>query len=140
MAYTVHPNGDFLLRPGNYSIGHKVWDHIITMSRYFDTTVDNLASTEFYKIWTLPAGFTLLRAYFNVRTIEDETGTIDLVDDDSASNTIISNANMENLGVTGSAAPLDYSSSGFVVLRPDHALEDCKFFVTIEGIIYNTSM
>lgn len=141
MAYTDHPNGAFLTRRGNYNVFAKILDQEITLSRYFDTSVDNLAATLFYKIFSVPANFVITDAFISCVTAEGAAETIDLVDDDLATTVIISNANINSAGgVTATTARKVYTSAGFIVLRPDHALTAAKFYVTVKGYILNTSM
>lgn len=141
MAYTDHPNGAFLTRRGNYNIGAKILDQEITLTRYIDASTDNLTSGAFYKLFSVPAGFTLLDAFVTCVTAEGAADTLDIVDDDSATTTFVTNASMEVANVvTATNARKHYSAAGFIVLRPDAALTVCKFYVTIRGLIVNTSM
>lgn len=141
MAYTDHANGAFLTRPGNYSIGKKILDEGITLTRYFDCSVDNLASGAFYKIFSVPANFVVTEAYVSCVTPEGAADTIDVVDDDSATTTFVTNANVNSAGtVTATNARKVYTSAGFIVLRPDADLTVAKFYVTVKGYILNTSM
>lgn len=140
MAYTDHPNGAFLTRSGNYNVGKQVLDEEITLSRYIDCTTDNLTSGAFYKLFSVAAGFLLTEAYASCVATEG-ADTFDIVDDDSATTTFITNANMSAAGtVTATNARKYYAAAGFIVLRPDAALTTAKFYVTIKGVKLNTSM
>lgn len=141
MAYTDHPNGAFLTRSGNYNVGKQILDEEITLTRYIDTSTDNLTSGAFYKLWSVPAGFVVLDAFVTCTTAEGAADTIDIVDDDSATTTFVTNANVNSAGtVTATNARKHYSAAGFIVMRPDAALTVCKFYVTIKGLVVKTSM
>lgn len=141
MSYTDHPNGAFLTRAGNYNVGTKILDQEITLSRYIATATDNLTSGAFYKLWGVPAGFCLLEAYVTCITAEGASDTLDIVDDDSATTTFVTNAAMVAANVvTATNARKYYAAAGFICVRPDAALATCAFTVTIKGLILNTSM
>ena len=141
MAYTDHPNGAFLTRRGNYNVSTKILDQEITLTRYIDTSTDNLTSAAFYKIYSVPAGFMLTEAYVTCVTAEGAADTLDIVDDDSATTTFVTNASQQVANVvTATNARKYYAAAGFIVVRPDAALTACKFYVTIKGIVLNTNM
>lgn len=143
MSYTDHANGAFLTRRGNYNVSSKILDQVITLSRYFDASVDNLASGAYYKIFSVPANFLLTEAYITCVTGDGSTETIDLVDDDSATTTFVSSAEVGtgDEGKTGATnARKLYTSAGFICLKPDAALDAAKFWVVVKGIVLNTSM
>ena len=140
MAYST-VNIDFMKRPGNYNIGMQILDQEFTMSRYFDCTVDNLSSGAYYKIWGVPANFALLEAYVICSAGTESSDTLDIVDDDSATTTFVSNADLSaTTKVTATNARKNYASAGFIVIKPDAALTTAKFHVVIKGIVHNTSM
>jgi hypothetical protein len=141
MSYTDHTNGAFLTRPGNYNVGKQVLDEVVTLSRYIDASVDNLTSAAFYKLWAVPANFVLLDAYVVVDTAEGASDTLDIVDDDSATTTFVTNVDLNTAnGVTVTNARKKFSAAGFICMRPDAALTVCKFTVIIKGIVTNTNM
>lgn len=141
MAYTTHANGDFLTRSGSYNVTKKILDGVITLSRYIDCSVDNLASGAYYKIFSVPDNFCLIDAYVSCDVAEGAADTIDIVDDDSATTTIVSNANVNSAGtITITNARKTYQAAGFIVMKPDAALTVAKFWVIIRGFVLNTSM
>lgn len=140
MSYTDHTNGAFLTRAGNYNVGEKILDQEITLTRYIDCTVDNLTSGAYYKLWSVPAGFQINEAYLTCIATES-SDTVDIVDDDSATTTILSNGALATIGtVTATTARKYYASAGFICMKPDAALTTGKFYVTIKGLVLNTSM
>lgn len=136
MAYTDHANGAFLTRPGNYNVGKQILDEVITLSRYIDCSVDNLSSGAFYKLWSVPDDFCVLEAYVSNDVAEGAGDTLDIVDDDSATTTFVSNANLNSAGaVTATNARKTYQAAGFICMKPDAALTVAKFWVVIKGIV-----
>lgn len=139
MAYST-VNTDFMKRAGNYNVTEKILDQEITRSRYIDCTTDNLTSGAFYKLFAVPAGFQVNEVYVTCVATEG-SDTFDVVDDDSATTTLLTNADMSAIGtVTATTARKYYAAAGFIVIRPDAALTTAKFYVTIKGIVLNTSM
>ena len=138
MSYTDHANGAFLTRPGNYNIGKEVLDEVITMERYFDTTVDNLASGAYYKIFGVPDDFCLLEAYVSCDVVEGAAETIDIVDDDSATTTFVNDADLNVAGkITATNARKTYQAAGFICIMPNAAITAAKFWVIIRGKVLN---
>lgn len=136
MAYT----NDFTTRSGNYNVGSKILDQEVTLSRYFDCTVDALGSAEYSKLFSVPAGFQVNEVYATCVATET-SDTFDIVDDDSATTTLLSNADMSAVGkVTATNARKYYASAGFICIKPDAALTTAKFYLTVKGIQLNTKM
>lgn len=143
MAYTDHANGAFLTRPGGYNVGSKILDQEITLTRYIDTSTDNLTASAFYKLWSVPAGFQVNQVYAGCATAEttDGTDTFDIVDDDSATTVLLNDVDLSAAGlVTATTARKYYASAGFICIRPNHDLATAKFYVVVKGIVQNTSM
>lgn len=139
MAYATS-NTDFLKRAGNYNIGKQLLDEEITLSQFMDTSVDNLASGSYYKIFAVPANFALLDAFVICHTAEGATGTVDIVDDDSATTTFVNDANVNSAGAVGATAARKlYTSAGFIVILPNNALDTAKFEVVIRGKLIKTT-
>jgi hypothetical protein len=136
MAYT----NDFTTDAGNYNVGVKILDQEITLVRYFDCTTRNLGSGEYSKLWSVPAGFQLTKAYA-VCIATESSDTFDIVDDDSATTTFINDADMSAIGtVTANTADKYYASAGYICILANAALTTAKFYVVVKGIILNTSM
>ncbi len=141
MAYTDHANGAFLTRAGNYNVTKQVLDEVITLSRYIDASTDNLTSGAFYKLWSVPDNFALLEAYVSDDVAEGAGDTLDIVDDDSATTTFVTNANLNSAGtITTTNARKAYQAAGFICMRPDADITVAKFWVVIRGIVLSTSM
>jgi len=131
---------DFTTRAGNYNVGVRHIDQEVTMIRYFDCTVDNLGNGEYSKLFAVPAGFALTKAYA-VCIATESTDTFDIVDDDSSTNTFISTADMSTIGtVTVSTADIYYASAGYIAILANADLTTAKFYIVVKGIILNTSM
>lgn len=137
MAYT----DDFTKDHGNYNVGKRNLDDTVTMVRYIDTSVDNLTSGGYYKIFAVPAYFALLKAYIVVVTAEGAAETLDLVDDDSSSTTFTNDADLNTAnGVVANTTSGYYSSAGYICILANADLTATQFYVIVEGIILNTDM
>lgn len=140
MAYTDHANGAFLTRPGNYNIGKQILDEVITLSRYFDASTDNLTSGAYYKIWGVPDDFALLDAYVVCDVVEGAADTVDIVDDDSATTTFVNDATVNTAGsTTVTNARKTYQAAGFICILPNAAITVAKFWVIVKGIVLSKS-
>jgi hypothetical protein len=129
---------------GNYNVGHRNGEGIVTLIRYIDTTATgyDLASAEFDKIFAVPDNFCVLEARVVCDVVEGAVQTVDIVDDDSATTTFVSNADLSTAGgtMTTTNARKTYQAAGFICIRPDAAITVAKFWVIIEGIILTTAM
>lgn len=142
MSYTDHANGAFLTRAGNYNVTKQILDEEITLKRFIDTSTDNLTSGAFYKLFSVPEYFSVLEAYVTCHTAETSAGsdTVDIVDDDSATTTLVTNGALATAGtVTATNARKTYTAAGFVCMRPDAALTTAKFWVIIKGVQLKTT-
>jgi|GEM_PF-2671245 len=142
MSYSNPSAGSFLTRAGNYNVAKQILDEVITLSRYIDTAVDNLTSGAFYKIFQVPDNFFVSDAFVICGTVEGAVETLDIVDDDSATTTFVSNADLSTAEgtVTATNARKMYSAAGFICVRPDAALTACSFYVVIRGVVLSTSL
>ena len=139
MAFST-VNVDFLKRPGNYQVTKELLDEVITLKRFIDTTVDTLASGEWYKIFAVPANFVLLEAYVVAHTAEGAGDTIDIVDDDSDTTTFVSAAALNSTSaVAVAAARKRYAAAGFIVMKPSAEIATAKFEVIIRGVVIKTT-
>jgi hypothetical protein len=129
---------------GNYNVGHRQGEGIVTLIRYIDTTATgyDLTSAEFDKIFAVPDNFCVLEARVICDVVEGAVETIDIVDDDSATTTFVSNADLSTAGgtVTTTNARKCYQAAGYICIRPDADITAAKFWVVIEGIILTTDM
>lgn len=143
MSYTDHANGAFLTRNGNYNVGSKILDQEITLTRYINTATDNLTASAFYKLWSVPAGFQVNQIYAGCVTAEttDGTDTFDIVDNDSATTVLLNDVDLSAAGtVTATTARKYYAAAGFICIRPNQDLTTAKFYITVKGVVQNTSM
>jgi len=139
LAYT----SDFTARAGNYNVGTRILDQEITLTRFIDTSSDNLGSGEYTKLWSVPAGFLITEGYATCHTAETTSGsdTFDITVNDATTHTIISNAGLSAEGVvTATNARWYCAAASYICIKPDAALTTAKFWVTIKGIILSTSM
>lgn len=138
MAYTA----DYSTESGNYSVGRRLGEEMVTIVRYFDTTVHNLANGLYYKIFRVPDNFALLEAFVVCGTVEGAVETCDVVDDDSATTTFVTNADLSTAEgtITATNARKMYTADGYICLKPDADLTACSFYVIIQGLILNTKM
>lgn len=134
-------DGDFSTYAGNYNVGKRNLDEEITLIRYFSTASNPLSSTGVYKLFAVPAGFCITKAYVVCETAEGGTGTIDIVDDDIVSTTIVNDANVNSANaVTANTARRYYPSGGYICVLANNDLDAAKFYVVVRGIILDTNM
>lgn len=134
---------DWTKDPGAYNVGKKLTGEVVTLTRYIDTTATgyDIGSGEYIKIFAVPDNFSVLDAYVSCDVAEGAAETIDIVDDDSATTTFVTNANINSAGaVTATNARKTYQSDGFICIHGDAAITAAKFWVIIKGIILDTKM
>lgn len=137
MAYAA----DYSTDPGGYNVSREILDQQVTLVRYFDTTVNNLASGSYYKLFAVPAKFMCEAIYIVVETGEGATETIDITDDDSATTTFVDDCSVETAGtVTKSTADKYYASAGYITLLANNDLTAAQFWVVVLGQVLNTNM
>jgi hypothetical protein len=126
---------------GNYNVGKKILDEVVTLTRYINTTVSgyDVGNNEYIKVMAVPANFAVLEAYLITATAEG-TDALDVTDDDSATTTFVTNHPQSAGTVTATNARKLYTSAGFIVIHGDAAHTTGAFWVVIRGIILNTSM
>lgn len=137
MAYAA----DYTKDEGNYNVGYRKADDVITLNRMFDCSVRNLTNGEYTKLFAVPANFQVLEAYVTCLTSETSanTDTLDIVDDDSATTTFVDDARMLAGTITATNARKLYTSAGYICVLPNHALATAVFEVCIRGKILNKS-
>jgi hypothetical protein len=134
---------DWTKDSGNYNVGHRDKDGIVTYVRYIDTTVTgyDLANGEYDKIFAVPDNFCVLSAYVICDVIEGAADTVDIVDDDSATTTFVNDATVNTAGaVTATNARKTYQAAGFICILPNAAITVAKFWVVVKGVILTTAM
>lgn len=138
MAYATSP--DLLTRSGNYGVTKEYMDAPVVLKRFIDCSTDNLTSGSFYKLFAVPANFCVMEAYVVCHTAEGAAETVDIVDDDSATTTFVTNANVNSAGtITATNARKMFTAAGFIVARPDADLGTCKFEVIVHGVLIKTT-
>lgn len=138
MAYASTPA--FLTMAGNYNVSKEILDEVVTLKRFIDASTYNMTSGSFYKLFSVPANFALLDAYVVCHTAEGAADTVDIVDDDSATTTFVTNANVNSAGtITATNARKLYTAAGFIVAKPDADLTVCKFEVIVRGVVIKTT-
>ena len=110
MAYAA----DYTTDVGNYNVGRRMGDNLVTLVRSFDTSDYNLTASSYYKLFAVPANFQVLAAYVTCTTAETTSGTddLDIVDDDSSTTTFVSAANMTAGEIGATNARKMYTSAG----------------------------
>jgi hypothetical protein len=137
MAYAA----DYTKDSGAYNVGRKILDEEITLVRYVDTSTRNLASGSFYKLFAVPANFSVNEVYVVTGTGEGATATIDITDDDVVTTTFVNDTSVQTAGVIGKGtARKVYSSAGFICVLANHTLDAAGFWVIVLGQILNDKM
>jgi hypothetical protein len=137
MAYAA----DYTKDAGNYNVGWRKADDVITLNRMFSTATHNLASGSYYKLFAVPANFQVLEAYVTCHTAETSSASdsIDIVDDDSATTTFVNDAAMAAGKITGTNARKMFTAAGYIVVLANNDLATAVFEVCIRGKILNTN-
>lgn len=132
---------DWTTDAGNYNVGKKILDEVVTITRYIDTTATgyDVGSGEYIKLFAVPANFAVLEAYIVTETAEG-TDALDLTDDDSATTTFVSNHPQSAGTVTATNARKLFTSAGYICVHGDAAHTTGAFWAVVRGIILNTSM
>lgn len=134
---------DWTKDPGNYNVGHRDKDGLVTYVRYIDTTATgyDLASGEYDKIFAVPDNFTVLDAYVICDVVEGDAETIDIVDDDTPTTTFVDDATLNTAGyTTATNARKTYQAAGYICILPNAAITAAKFWVVVKGVILTTDM
>lgn len=136
MAYAA----DYTKDNGNYNIGHRYMDHLVVVSRSFSAATHSLTSGSYYKLFAVPANFQIMRAYVTCTTAETSSGTdsIDIVDDDTPTTTIVNDAPMAAGTITAINARKMYTAAGYICVLANNDLTTAVFTVTIVGMIAET--
>lgn len=126
---------------GNYGVTRRERDQRVTLVRYFDTSTYNLAATTVYEMFKYPANTLILKAYIITETVEGATATIDVVDDTSSTNTLISASTLNTDNTLGeSSTHVFKAAAGSICVYPNHALDAAKFWLVVEYVALNTNM
>lgn len=129
-TYAIDPQGR-----GNFDTqSEELKGQEFCMIRYIDTTATNLTSGDTYKIMTVDAGVLVTSVQTLVTTVEGETGTMQIGDDDA--DEFDADVNMETaaLATAGDVSSKYYATANYISITPNHALEDCKFYVILKCI------
>jgi hypothetical protein len=138
MAYNTDYN--FEKKAGNRQVAVNLnSDQPILLKQFIDTTEYPLAA-EYYKLFAVPAGFTVLNAYVICHTAEAAADTLDIVDDDAATTTFVSAHALNSTSTVGfTNARKRYAAAGYIAMIPSAAITAAKFEVAIEGTIVATT-
>jgi hypothetical protein len=137
MAYA----GDYTKDHGNYNVGARYMDKLVTLVRSFDCSEHNLTAASYYKLFAVPANFQVFEAYVAVTTSETSASsdTLDIVTDDATTNTLVSSVAMLAGTVGATNARVMFTSAGYISAKPDTTLTTAVFTVTIVGMIAETA-
>jgi len=126
---------------GNYGVTRRERDQRVTLTRYFSAATFNLVASTVYEIFKYPANTLLQKVYVITETVEGATGTIDIVDDTSSSNTLVSNANVNSDNAVGeSSTHVFKAAAGSICIVPDHDLDAACFWIVVEYVALTTDM
>lgn len=129
-TYGIDPQGR-----GNFNGQQEGLEGVeYAMIRYIDTTATALVSGDTYKLMTVDAGVLVTSVQTLVTTVEGETGTLQVGDDDEDEFDADVNMQTAALATAGDASSKYYATANYIGITPNHALEDCKFYVIVKCI------
>lgn len=103
----------------------------VTRRAYIDTNANNLASGIFYRLFKYGANTIISDIHVVTETVEGAGDTLDITDDETGSNTLISNQDLNtDNAIKNYRTGLFVESAGYLCIKPDAALATCKFWVT----------
>lgn len=128
------------LQTSNRNVNRQILDQEITVKAYIDTSVINLTSGDYYKLFDYDANTFINEVVVITETVEGAGDTLDITDDTIGTTTLVSNhdVNTDN-AITKYTTGLFKASAGQISIKPDAALTVCKFWVTARLIKVTTS-
>lgn len=122
---------------GNYEIAAGDGRFAVVKKRYFAAATNNMSSGEYYKIFDVPADC-IVRSYIFTGTVEGGTATIDVsfitdADTTAASEVaMVNNHNLNSDDALSAGTVIANDSAGYIVLKPENALDAATFWVVVE--------
>ena len=128
-TYAIDPHGR-----GNFNLqGEDLKGQPFTVVRYIDTTATPLTASDEYKLFTVDAGVLVESIKIFIATVEGETGTMQVGDDDP--DEFSAAHDLEVAGIAAlTLAYKYYGTANYIGITPNHDLEDCKFYIIIDAI------
>ena len=131
---------DLITGYGNFSTYPEYLDRPIMQKRYIDTTVTPLTSGDTYKMFSYPANTLILRAGIITETVEGASDTIDLLDDTSATTTLVNDHDLNTDNVSGEYAGAVFkASAGQISVLANAAITVAKFWIYFESMQFQTT-
>ena len=125
--------------PGNHGITKENVETVSLRKRYIDASANNMTSGDYYRLFYYPANTIIKRVFIVTETVEGAADTIDITDDESGSNTLVSNHDLNTDNAIGNySTGLFKNTAGYISAKPDAALTVCKFWVGVELITVST--
>lgn len=119
--------------PGNFNKAPAhLGNQTILFNRTIDCAVTPLTSADTYKLFIIPAGYTLTNFVTTCLTAEGAADTID-VGDSAAATTFHNDLSMNSVAATaGSVITKHYASADYIVVLANAALTVAKFNIRAE--------
>lgn len=121
-----------VLQTSNRNVSRQMLDHEMTLRAYIDTSVNNLTSGDFYKLFDYDANTLINEVKVITETVEGAGDTLDIVDDTAGTTTLVSNhdLNTDN-ALSKYTTGLFKATAGQISIKPDADLTVCKFWVVV---------
>lgn len=129
-----------VLQTGNRNVNRQILDQEILVKAYIDTSANNLASGDFYKLFDYDANTIINEIHVVTETVEGAGDTLDITDDSVGTTTLVSNhdVNTDN-AISKYTTGLFKDTAGQICIKPDAALTVCKIWVTAKLILVKTT-
>ncbi len=115
---------------GNYGISRTILDQPTVVKRYIDTTVIPLSNGDTFQVIAYPADTVIAFAGIITDVVEGAAETADLLDDTSATTTLVNNHDLNTANtLTHWATGVFKASAGHVSILANAALTATKFWV-----------
>lgn len=125
----------------NYGVAKQHPGQEAEVVRYIDASANNLTSGDYYRLFYYEADTELRDFRIVTETVEGASDTTDLTDDETGTNVLVSNADLNtdnNLAAQSTA--VFKAAAGYVCVRPDAAIGTAKFWVSGKMKKYSTTV
>lgn len=131
---------DLVTGYNNFATYPEYLDRPILIKRYIDTTVTPLTSGDTYKMFYYPANTLIMRAGVITETVEGASDTVDLLDDTSATTTLVNDHDLNTDNVSGEyAGSVFKASEGHISVLANAAITAAKFWIYAETMQFKTT-
>lgn len=125
----------------NYGVAKQLPGMETEVVRYIDASSINLTSGDYYKAFYYEANTELYDFRVITETVEGASDTIDITDDQTGTNVIVSNADLNtDNNLAKQSTNYFKATAGYVCIRPDAAITVAKFWVSGKMRKYSTTV